>query len=500
MFILDLSASAVGGAGAAHPDAGTIRVRQLLSALNSVERTNLKKLLPKGLATSPPEEPEGTRYPAALLSALPKGEAYSLLGWITEDLLHYPPAEITPARLQVVATARCPALTPAAFAKVAASKTTEPFLEHIRQTRMKLRFAARGDFQFEAEVGAPGRVRGHPDMRTPTQIFEIKLTGMLKKNWVDFLFQAFAYAALAPETTDLYIVLPLQETVWHHDVRTWANRAAYRTFLEEAAKAKDETSGDALVGALLREAHLIGCHMPKLKSLVDTVRHLPDRRPYQIFLSGPQSSRMAIADAELAATRAAVEETGANLFVHSQYIINLCQPPGTSDDYHTALLIKNLQYGVAMGSRGVVVHVGKHTTQPLAAAMEHMRANIQTALTHATPECPLLLETPAGQGSEVLTEHDEFVDFVASFADPRLRICVDTCHVFACGHAPHDYVGKVLSRDPALLKLIHYNDSATPCGSRTDRHALVGQGHIGIPAMKAVAETATAAAVPMLVE
>jgi deoxyribonuclease-4 len=500
MFVLDLSGFAVGGAGAAGPTAGTIRVRQLLSALNSVERTNLKKLLPKGVAAAPPDEPEGTRYPAALLSALPKGEAYSLLGWITEDLLHFPPAEITTARLQVVATARCPALSTAAFAKVAASKTTEPFLEHIRQTRMKLRFAARGDFQFEAEVGAPGRVRGHPDMRTPTQIFEVKLTGMLKKNWVDFLFQAFAYAALAPETTDLYIVLPLQETVWHHDARTWANRAAYRAFLESAATAKDETSGDALVGALIREAHLIGCHMPKLKSLVDTVRHLPDRRPYQIFLSGPQSSRMAIADAELAATRAAVEETGANLFVHSQYIINLCQAPGTADDYHTALLIKNLQYGVAMGSRGVVVHVGKHTTQPLAAAMEHMRANIQTALTHATPECPLLLETPAGQGSEVLTEHDEFVDFVASFADPRLRICVDTCHVFACGHAPHDYVGKVLSRDPALLKLIHYNDSATPCGSRTDRHALVGQGHIGIPAMKAVAETATAAAVPMLVE
>jgi deoxyribonuclease-4 len=498
MFVLDLSGSAVGGGG--HSATGHIRVRQLLNALNSVERAELKKLLPPKVAMSPPEEPDGVRYPAALLAALPKGESYSTLGWITEDLLHYPPAECTIPRLQVVATARCPSLTPEAFAKIAKSKTTEPFLDHIRETRKKIRLVARGDFQYEAEIGAPGPVRGHPDIRTPTQIFEVKMTGMLKKNWVDFLFQSFAYAALTPETTDLYIVLPLQEIVWAYDVRTWAKRAEYRAFLERAAKHKDETSGDALVGALLRETYLIGCHVPKLKSLVDTVRSLPDRRPYQIFLAGPQNSKLNIADTELAAARTTVESMGARVFIHSPYIINLCSPPGVADDYHTSLLIKNLQYGSAMGSRGVVVHVGKSTTQPLEIAMAHMRANIAMVLKHATESCPLLLETPAGQGSEVLKDSDAFIDFVAGFADPRIRICIDTCHVFACGHAPADYVRSALAKDPTLLKLIHYNDSATPCGSCLDRHALVGQGHIGIAAMEDVAKTASAAAVPMLIE
>ena len=497
MFVLDLSGSAIGGSG--HSSTDHIRVRQLLSALNSVERAELKKLLPPKVAV-PPEEPAGVRYPAALLSALPKGESYSLLGWITEDMLHYPPLECTISRLQVVATSRCPSLTPEVFAKVAKSKTTEPFLEHIRETRKKIRMVARGDFQYEAEIGAPGIVRGHPDIRTPTQIFEVKMTGMLKKNWVDFLFQTFAYAALTPETTELYIVLPLQEIVWPYDVRTWTKRAEYRAFLERAAKHKDATSGDALVGALLRENYLIGSHIPKLKSLVDTVRSLPDRRPYQIFLGGPQNSKVNIADTELAAARATVEFTGARVFIHSPYIINLCSPPGVADDYHTTLLIKNLQYGSAMGSHGVVVHVGKSTTQTLEIAMGHMRANITTVLPHATTDCPLLLETPAGQGSEVLKEREAFIDFVASFADPRIRICIDTCHVFACGHAPADYVRAALAKDPTLLKLIHYNDSATPCGSCLDRHALVGQGHIGVAAMEDVAKTASAAAVPMLIE
>ena len=63
-----------------------IRVRTLLNALNSVEKTALKKLLPPRLAV--PEEPAGVRYPTGLLGILPAGEQYSLAGWITEDMLH----------------------------------------------------------------------------------------------------------------------------------------------------------------------------------------------------------------------------------------------------------------------------------------------------------------------------------------------------------------------------------------------------------------------------
>jgi len=240
--------------------------------------------------------------------------------------------------------------------------------------------------------------------------------------------------------------------------------------------------------------------MPKLKSLVDTVAGLPSSRPSQIFLAGPQSSRLAIADAELAAAGAAVTTRGIRVFVHSPYIINLCTPTGQQDDYHTKLLIKNLQYSAAFGARGVVVHVGKSTTQEPDVAMAHMRSNIITAMQHATPACPILLETPAGQGSEVLRTWEEFAAFVAAIGDPRLRICIDTCHVFACGHDPLTYLRRFLTAHAGLTHLIHFNDSATPCGSCLDRHALVGQGHIGISTMTEIAKTAAAATLPMVIE
>jgi deoxyribonuclease-4 len=122
------------------------------------------------------------------------------------------------------------------------------------------------------------------------------------------------------------------------------------------------------------------------------------------------------------------------------------------------------------------------------------------ALEKATPACPLLLETPAGQGSEVLCDWDAFAGFVASIGDPRLRVCVDTCHVFATGADPHDYLNRFQTRHPGMTHLIHFNDSATPCGSCLDRHAFCGEGHIGLAKMTAVAEAATATAIPMLVE
>lgn len=471
------------------------RVRQILSKLNSVERQELKKLLPPKLKM--PEEPEGSRYPAALLSALAsaeKGEEYGLLGYITEDLLALTPVEITVDRLCMVAQERCPLLASEHLAKVVKSKTTEPFLEHIRETRKKMRGAAGlANFRHEETVGND-LLEGHPDYRTDTRIFEVKMTGQLKKNWVDFLFQVFAYAALAPEVTDVYLVLPLQEILWHHDVRSWTaggKAAEYRAYLEAAISKKGNNT--AAAQELVCYCG-IGCHMHKLKSLAMTVFGLPTDRPSQIFLAGPQSSKLEIADEELAATGS----IDSNYYIHSPYIINLCTKASADNEaYHTRLLIKNLQYGSAAGAKGVVVHVGKSTTQPLPEALATMRANILEAMEHATPICPILLETPAGQGSEVLCNPAEFIDFVQTIGDPRLRICVDTCHVFACGHDPLDYIQKV---PDGFLKLIHFNDSAAASGSRLDRHAFVGEGQIGLVRMTEIAHYARTRSIPMLVE
>jgi deoxyribonuclease IV len=474
----------------------TMRVREIISHLSTIDKADLKKLLPKGIKMP---ELETARYPSALLGIFPKDTAYSFLGCIAEDLLRLTCVDIKNETLVERIRIYYPDVPQSAIDSVLRSKTTEPFLHLLRETRAKMGAVIRAPLCYE-QVLLHEAVEGHPDAINETQVFEVKLTGMLKQNWLAFLFQVFAYAAMSVSVRDIYLVLPLQQTVWRWPLDGWMKRKAYGEFLvAKSKKIQEDSLADMFVGNLLREQYFIGFHAPKHKSLMDTVRALPDyRKPYQIFLGGPQSTSLRIEDGELAATASLVADNHVNLYVHSQYMINLCTL-GAGDDWNVKLLMKNLQYAAAIGSKGVVVHVGKSTDKPIPEAIENMKKNLVRCLEAATVSCPLLLETPAGQGTETLKAQDEFVDFVTSIKDPRLGVCLDTCHVYACGHKPLDYIHR-FDAHPGLLKLCHYNDSAAPCGSCVDRHAFMGTGHIGMNGMRDIAVLCASKGVPMVIE
>lgn len=490
----------------------TLRVRQILEAMDSQKRAELKKLLP--LKTKLPEFP-AAKMPSGILSALPKEESYSILGHVAEEMLRLPSSDIDLDCMLSTIRVYCDTFNEVAEAKVRKSVTTQPFLDSLVETRKKLEAVLRpdGELKFEEEV-TWGAVSGHPDMWNRTQVFEVKCSGELnnplKKSsiWTSFLFQVFAYGALMKDVTDLYLVLPLQKEVVHYDIRAWESRTAFRDFLSNWST-NEQTVGveNSLMAALLIQTCGIGSHIHKEKSLADTIRSIADHsKPYQIFLSGPQNSTMSLKDSDLAQANALVQQTGQRIYIHSQYIINLSN--NDKDGWATKLLSKNLDAARAAGFHGVVVHVGKSTNQPKAEAMEKMRSNLKEAIEHASVDCPLLLETPAGQGTELLTGCEEFLDFVESFKDERLRVCIDTCHVFACrnpkdpegkGHDPLTYIQEAVKRRN-LVKLIHYNDSLEACGACKDRHAFVGTGHIGFDKMYRIAKFCVEHEIPMVIE
>ncbi len=481
----------------------TCRVRRIIDYLNTETRMQLKKLLPKGVATDATiKEIGNVKYPSALLNVLPKEEAYASLGNITEAMLRRPAETISLETLLEQTALEYPELSESDRAKVTKSVTTEPYLERLRRTREKLEASFQGPCVYEPTVVREG-VEGHPDIKTMRQVYEIKLTGQVKENWLGFVFQAFAYAAICPKVREVNIVLPLQDLVWTYDVSNWTNRDAYWGLMNKLSE-EIRTVGvtNKIAAALMCDQYCIGCHLPKRGgSFATSIAHIQDgSRGWQLFLSSNMTSKVSMKPEDIKATRAHIDRTGAKIYIHSPYIINLCAVPGEKDDYHTGCLCATLDAAVAMGCKGVVVHVGKSTTQDLSVALENMKVNIQRALASATPECPILLETPAGQGTETLKTYEEFVGLVKEINDPRLRICVDTCHVFACGHAPLEYVERMLKEDADLLKLIHFNDSLGECGSCVDRHADIGLGKVGIQVLEKIAAAAYAANVPCVIE
>ena len=252
--------------------------------------------------------------------------------------------------------------------------------------------------------------------------------------------------------------------------------------------------------ATIQEKYNIGNHIKKQKTIKKTVESIQNETtPNQVFLGSPRSGAISIKDDDVAESTLFIKKLKINLFVHTPYIINLSKAH-TDKDKHTNIFIENIKYSVALGCKGVVIHVGKYLKDTKETAIKTMKKNIDLAMKYATEECPILLETPAGQGTELLTDINEFYEFVDNINDKRVQICVDTCHVYSTGYDPLEYLKAIYKKNKKIIKLVHFNDSKTKCDSHVDRHAYIGTGTIGLDKMEEIALFCNKKKIPMVVE
>jgi deoxyribonuclease-4 len=101
---------------------------------------------------------------------------------------------------------------------------------------------------------------------------------------------------------------------------------------------------------------------------------------------------------------------------------------------------------------------------------EMIKRNIKTKL---------LLETPAGQGTELLTDINDFINFYYSFTEEErtvFKICIDSCHVWNSGYELHEISKFFKNKEDVLC--IHLNNSKNLKGARVDRHEFLFDGKI----------------------
>lgn len=470
-----------------------MRVLEILSQRETAKALRYK--IPKECQTIPPALLEiKTHYPTSLMKSFPKPDQYLMLGVLTEYLLRLPIDEIHPENLKM----QCQTLFSIEIPqKTLALSSTLQYLTQIKNTRALLDQHTTQHFSYDQTLQIE-TVEGHPDIVSGSDIFEVKTTGQIKPSWTSFLLQVFAYAAIDLTATRVHLVFPLSAYIWSFDLKNWdlKKRNTYRKLLTET-KPIDTTQA-----AQIFSTYKIGTHVQKKKTLPDSI--LGYDIPIQIFLGSPTGLGLKEPDAkELQDTRDLVRANATQLFIHAPYTINLSD----MTDAATTCLTKQLEIGAAIKAKGVVVHVGKHCNRfHSEVARNRMKMAIQEAL-KAGHDCPLLLETPAGQGTELLVPMKEFIDFALETSYeltpqelPNFGICLDTCHVFAGSHCPREYMIYTLAHAKPLLKLIHFNDSLGTCGSCVDRHAIICCGKIDKQVLIDCAELATEHSIPMLTE
>lgn len=233
----------------------------------------------------------------------------------------------------------------------------------------------------------------------------------------------------------------------------------------------------------------IGTHTTKLyKNFYETLHiyykknNYNFKKPVQIFSGSSKFwNRPKIDPNDFKKTKNYIKKNKIKVFVHSLYLLNLCKNFNENEK-----ILKYLKWEFEMGKqfgfKGIILHLGNICKLSPCEALNNMYKNILQILDIISIQCPLILETCAGQGTEICWEFDALKNFYNSFNNnqkKKIKICIDTCHVFSAGYYPFDFIKKWYKLFPSSLKLIHLNDSKVKIGAKKDRHAFPGRGEIG---------------------
>ncbi|GAU09703.1 deoxyribonuclease IV [Desulfoplanes formicivorans] len=197
------------------------------------------------------------------------------------------------------------------------------------------------------------------------------------------------------------------------------------------------------------------------------------------------------------------------VFVHDSYLINLAGTDAVKVGRSVDGFAVELSRAEALGVSGLITHPGSHLGAGVRKGLANYVRNLDRAFEQSqTRQVTVLVETTAGQGTNLGSRFEELTAILEGSAyTNRLGVCFDTCHVFAAGYdlttpAGHEATFEKLDKLIGLDRIgcFHMNDSAFPCGSKRDRHAHVGQGHIGLQGFSLLMRDARFLKVPMILE
>lgn len=273
----------------------------------------------------------------------------------------------------------------------------------------------------------------------------------------------------------------------------------------------------------------IGCHLSSTKGFLAMGKTALSigANTFAFFTRNPRGGSAKELDSEdaHALTELCKAEGFGPLVAHAPYTMNLCSADEGIRGFAADMLREDILRMEALPGNYYNFHPGSHTGQGVEVGIGFIAEALRSVLPLAE-HTTILLETMAGKGSEVgrrfeelkeIIDRVEGTDLVPSGAPavsessvqgaraPRLGVCIDTCHLHDGGYdIVHDLDAVLNEFDNIIgldrLKACHLNDSMNDAGSRKDRHAKIGEGHIGLEALTAVINHPVLKNLPFILE
>lgn len=209
-----------------------------------------------------------------------------------------------------------------------------------------------------------------------------------------------------------------------------------------------------------------------------------------------------------------VQDNDIYLIIHSSYKYNIANE-WDGNSYWIEHILNEIKFAYYIGARSVVIHFGKYKDLEIGIAINNMFSALVYIhkKTIQYSKVNILLETTAGQGTELCYHLEDLATFynkikyIDKSLKDRIKLCIDTCHVFSAGYDLTTQSNIKLFLDTfdelvgiKYVYLLHLNDSKVTCGSRKDRHENIGNGNIGFSGLKILYEYFKKLNVPIVLE
>lgn len=201
----------------------------------------------------------------------------------------------------------------------------------------------------------------------------------------------------------------------------------------------------------------------------------------------------------------AEEHEFGKLVAHAPYTMNLCAAKEDIRNFSREMIADDMKRMEYTPGNYYNFHPGSHVGQGAEKGIEVIAEALNSILTKEQATT-VLLETMAGKGTEVGRNFEELREVIDRVElKEKLGVCFDTCHVWDGGYDIVNDLDGVLAEFDRVIGLdrlcaVHFNDSMNDRGSHKDRHQKIGEGKIGLEAMKRVALHPALAGKPFILE
>ncbi len=196
-------------------------------------------------------------------------------------------------------------------------------------------------------------------------------------------------------------------------------------------------------------------------------------------------------------------QEGNHIFVHGSYWITLASLKRSG----FKALLRELELAQRLSCSHLIIHPGSATGGTRQEGIEQVACLLNKATCYDYG-VKVVLENTMHGNLNVGSDIEDFAQIKERLNKPeQIGFCIDTAHAYAYGYDVKDSIGQqnfIALVDAKIgldsVEIIHLNDSHKPLGSQIDKHAVPGEGLIGLDSLRSFALHPQLCTIPLVLE